>query len=191
MKNKNHFFYSYCGNKRNEMKEIMGSIKDSNVEYIVEPFCGSCSFSYHMSLLHPNKYTYILNDNDKLLIELFNTVRDPIKLVEFETKINDICLTLNKDKYKELDINTLVGYYIKHKIYTMHPGIWITTYKYKYIKISDAPFYNFIVNEHIIFTCDDGLTTYLKYKNENAIIFVDPPYLNASNGLYTNPSGNI
>ena len=55
---KNHFFMGYAGNKRNEVGTIYDSIKDklTDIEYIVEPFCGTSAFSYYMSLKHPKKF---------------------------------------------------------------------------------------------------------------------------------------
>ena len=68
---KNHFFIPYAGNKRSEVEKIYDSIKDklNDIEYIVEPFCGTSAFSYYMSLRHPKQFKYILNDNNKYLIE--------------------------------------------------------------------------------------------------------------------------
>ena len=76
---KNHFFFSYFGNKRNEIDNIFNSIKNYDIEYIVEPFCGSSAFRYHMSIKHPGRYTYVLNDNNTLLIELYNIMSDDKK----------------------------------------------------------------------------------------------------------------
>lgn len=34
----------------------------------------------------------------------------------------------------------------------------------------------------------EGLDIYIKYKNKNSIIFIDPPYLLADNSAYKSPS---
>ena len=191
MSNKNHFFFGYPGNKRNEIKHIFDTINNYDVEYIVEPFCGTSAFSYHMSLKHPGRYTYVLNDNNTALIELYKIMTDDKKRDEFEIKINDICSTMDKPIYVNLDINTPEGCYIKHKIYNIHAGIYKMDYKYTYIKINDAPIYNFLKNENIIFTNISGVETYNTYKNINALIFLDPPYVMAKNGCYSAPDCNI
>ena len=68
---KNHFLLPYSGNKRNEVENIYNTTKDiykyEDIKTIVEPFCGSCAYSYYISTLYPKKYKYILNDNDKFL----------------------------------------------------------------------------------------------------------------------------
>lgn len=191
MSNKNHFFFGYPGNKRNEIKHIFDTINNYDVEYIVEPFCGTSAFSYHMSLKHPGRYTYVLNDNNAVLIELYKIMTDDKKRDEFEIKINDICSIMDKPIYTKLDIKTLEGFYIKSKIYNIHPSIYRQDYKYKYLKINEAPIYNFLKNEKIIFTCDSGLNIYNEYKNKNALIFIDPPYIASCNTRYSNPDLNI
>ena len=147
---KNHFFFSYFGNKRNEIDNICNSIKNYDVEYIVEPFCGSSAFSYHMSLKHPGRYTYVLNDNNKQLIELYNIMSDDKKRDELEQKVNNICAVMDKDIYTKLDIKTIEGYYIKNKFYNIRHGTWRPDYKYKPIKLNsvpnDAPILNFLKN---------------------------------------------
>lgn len=187
----NHFFFSYFGNKRQEIDNIFSCITNYEVKYIVEPYCGSCSFSYHMSLLHPQKYVYILNDNDKLLIELCNIVKDKQKLLDFEEKVNKICSSIDKNIYNTMDKTTLEAYYIRNKIHTLRPGLWKNGYKYKEIKIRDTPFCNFILNEKVIFSSNDGISVYEEYKNKNSIIFLDPPYLLAYNDFYSKPNVNI
>jgi len=191
MSNKNHFFFGYPGNKRNEIKHIFDTINNYDVEYIVEPFCGTSAFSYHMSLKHPGRYTYVLNDNNAVLIELYNIMSDDKKRDEFEIKINDICSTMDKPIYNKLDKKTPEGFYIKHKIYNIHPGIYKQDYKYKYINCNEAPIYNFLKNEKIIFTSMNGIDTFNEYKNKNSLIFLDPPYMASCNTGYSNPELNI
>ena len=188
---KNHFFFSYFGNKRNEIDNIFNSIKNFDVEYIVEPFCGSSAFSYHMSIKHPGRYTYILNDNNKPLIELYNIMTDEKKLDELEQKVNSICAVMDGSIYAKLDIKTIEGYYIKNKIYNIRPGLWKTGYKYKPIKLNDAPILNFLKNEKVIFSTIGGIDIYEQYKNKNAIIFLDPPYIMSCNTYYQTPELNI
>lgn len=191
MSNKNHFFFGYPGNKRNEIKHIFDTINNYDVEYIVEPFCGTSAFSYHMSLKHPGRYTYVLNDKNALLIELYNIVTDDKKRDEFEIKINGICSTMDKPIYTKLDIKTLEGFYIKNKIYNIRPGLFPLKYNYKYLKVNEAPVYKFLKNEKILLTCMNGIDIYNDYKNKNALIFIDPPYLAACNDMYNSADCNI
>jgi len=59
---KNHFFIPYAGNKRSEVERIYESIKDKldDIEYVVEPFCGTSAFSFYMSLKHPKSLNIFL-----------------------------------------------------------------------------------------------------------------------------------
>ena len=45
---KNHFFFSCCGNKREEVEHIYNLLDLENIDTIVEPFCGSCAMSYYI-----------------------------------------------------------------------------------------------------------------------------------------------
>jgi len=101
---KNHFFIPYPGNKRSEVEKIYESFKDKldDVEYIVEPFCGTSAFSYYMSLKHPKKFKYILNDNNNLLIETYKIAQDDDKLNELILDINDKIVDINKEKYNKV-----------------------------------------------------------------------------------------
>jgi site-specific DNA-adenine methylase len=101
MTNKNHFFISYAGNKRNEFNLAYEQIKDrlENIEYIVEPFCGSSAFSYFLSLKHPKKFKYILNDNCRQLIECYKIFQDDEKREELIKQVNEMNVDLTKEKY--------------------------------------------------------------------------------------------
>jgi site-specific DNA-adenine methylase len=67
---KNHFFFSYSGNKRDEVETIHDALKNNlkNITTIIEPFCGSSAFSFYIASLYPGRVNYILNDNNKYLI---------------------------------------------------------------------------------------------------------------------------
>ena len=60
---KNHFIFSYVGNKRNEIAEIYKHINFEGIETIIETNCGSSAMAYYISVQNPNRYKYILNDN--------------------------------------------------------------------------------------------------------------------------------
>ena len=191
MQNKNHFIFAYDGNKRNEINEINQVINNYDVEYIIEPYCGTCAFSFFLSIKYPKKYKYILNDNDNNLINLLKLLSNSNDLEIFEKKINDICSDPNFDKIIYLGLTGLEGYYIKKKIYNIRPGLFPLDYKYKYINIKDCPFINFLMNENITLLNKEGLEVYEEYKNKDSIIFLDPPYLLADNSCYKNPALKI
>ena len=81
---KNHFFIPYSGNKRNEVNKIYDNIKiQSNINTIIEPYCGTAAMSYYIWSLNKNKnYNYVLNDNNNYLTELYNVAKNPVKLLK-------------------------------------------------------------------------------------------------------------
>ena len=200
---KNHFYYSYCGNKRDEVEKLYTLLKLDDVNIIVEPFCGTCAFSYYLSTRHPKKYKYILNDYNKLLTEILLIVKDEEKMNEFEEKINHHVVEINKLKNKDerkqyyssiKKLNTLDSYLLIHKYYTISPGLCkLITNKagdltdYKQFRFRDYPIYNFLKNEDVEIFNLDAQIIYDEYKNNiNALMFIDPPYLFTNNSFYNN-----
>jgi site-specific DNA-adenine methylase len=191
---KNHFIFKYPGNKREEVEKICENLDLSNIETIIEPFCGTSAFSYYVSTLYPKKFKYILNDNNSTLIELYKILKDEEKTKEFENKINDILkdTNFNKEQYNKLDIKTLEGYYIKNKIYSIRAGLFRLNYKYKYITLLDSPIVNFLRTENIEIKKENASDLYKLHCDDiKTLIFLDPPYLNTCNNFYTNPSMEI
>ena len=73
---KNHFFYPYFGNKREEVEHLYNLLDLKNIDTIVEPFCGSCSVSYFTWTQNKDEdLRYILNDLDGNLINLLQSIR--------------------------------------------------------------------------------------------------------------------
>jgi site-specific DNA-adenine methylase len=190
---KNHFFYAYAGNKRNECNDIFNYIKNDIEKYnnIIEPFCGSCAFSVFMSKLYPLKFKYILNDLDTRLIELLNLSRDKVALEEFLIILNNNVIGLNKIKYKEIiKTDTLLGYVMKRLIYTITPGLFPLDYKEKVYTFDNLDIVKFMRTENITLSSVDGLDIVNQYKYvENTFIFLDPPYLLSNNEFYKMKKG--
>ena len=120
---KNHYFTSYVGNKRKEIKDILPFINLDNITTILEPFAGSSAMSYYISTQYPNRFKYILNDNDKINYDLYNISRDEERTENFNNQINKLIDEFNtytddvnrKIYYNSIDNNTLEGYIFKHK----------------------------------------------------------------------------
>jgi len=194
--NKNHFIFSYAGNKRQEVKNIYDHVSDrltNDIKNIIEPFCGTSALSFYISLQHPKKFTYYLNDNNKHLIELYKIMMDEKKSEDFLKDVNDILKDdMNKEKYKKIiKEDTVISFYIKSKIFYKIPGLFPLIYKYKEVKF-DAPIINFLRTEKIILSCDCAIKIYedKKMKSKN-FIFMDPPYIMACNSFYNNQNMNI
>lgn len=192
---KNHFIIPYSGNKREEVEILYDRIKDKidNVKYIIEPFCGSCAMSYYISLMKPNKYEYILNDNNEYLINLLNIMKDENKYNEFINKINDtIELITNKENYiKYANKDTFEGWFIGNKIYNIRPFLYPQGKKITKVK-TDYPIINFLRTEKVKILNTDANDIYDEYKlNKKALMLLDPPYLFTNNSNYKQPTINI
>lgn len=193
---KNHFFFSYCGNKREEVDRIYQQLNLTNKNIFVEPFCGSCAMSFYLSTKHPKQFKYIINDNNKFLIELFQLAKNKNKFDKFINSLNKKCFNKDGDFIdKETYINiikedTLQGYFIKYKWYTIRFGLYPVR-KMSPIK-EDCQFVNFLRSEDVTILNDDAINICNKYiDDKQAILFLDPPYINSCNGFYLSPNFNI
>lgn len=190
----NHFFIPYAGNKRREVERIYNFLNQDVLEKtttIVEPFCGTSAFSYFMSLKHPKKFNYVLNDNNEHLIELYKIAKSKTKLNKLVTTLNEMIIDIDKEKYnKMIKVNDLCGWIIKNKIYSIKAGLFPNDAKkimrdFEYLKT--CPMINFLRTEKIKFTNDNGINIYDTYANKkNCLIFLDPPYLISCNAYYDN-----
>ena len=103
---KNHFFFSYAGNKRNEVGNILSYIEScnfNNIETIVEPICGTSALSYYISTKYPKKFNYVLNDFDENLITLYKLVSNDKKFKKFNKELNiKVKTIINKEAYDEI-----------------------------------------------------------------------------------------
>ena len=191
---KNHFITSYFGNKREEVEKIYEVIKDAkNIKYIIECYCGSCAISYYISTIHPKKYKYILNDNNKFLVELLEIMKDENKYNLWIEEINKIFeLIVDKESYlKYTNKNTLNGWFIGNKYYNIRPFLYPTNKKITKLT-DDYPIINFLRNEDITILNKDGLEVFNTYCNDkNSLLFIDPPYLLANNSFYKTPGIEI
>jgi hypothetical protein len=203
---KNHYFTPYAGNKRNEIKDIMSLINldtTSNITTILEPFAGSSAMSYYISTQYPNRFKYILNDNDKINYDLFNISRDIERTEEFNKNINKIIDEWNKYTddvnrkifYNNIDSKTLEGYIFKFKYNKFRFNLYPFLPRYKHIKpykLQDFPVYDFYNNENIIYENMDGVKFINKYnEGDDKIFLLDPPYLESFNHYYNNTNINI
>lgn len=196
---KNHFFIPYYGNKRQEVEKIYDIIKAKlvNVDYIIEPFCGSAALSYYISLLHPGKYRYVLNDNNEILVELYKLAQDEEKWDKYIDDVIVLYNTINtKEDYQRIvKMNTKEGYMIKHKIYAIRPGLFPAgkIYGKDYLdNMKKAPILDFLRRENVIITCDDAIKIVNVYKeHEKSLLFLDPPYIDSDNTWYKAPTTNV
>ena len=195
---KNHFFFPYTGNKRNEVGEIHDKIKNklSGITTIIEPFCGSSAFSFYLSTLYPGRFKYILNDNNEHLVQLYHIAQSPEKFNKLVDELREVISSLNKEKYIQI-LNTggLIGYILSNYIYCIRPGLFPIS-KNGHIKTIDAfikaPIIHFLRHESVSISNIDAVSVYEKHmNNETDLIFLDPPYVMLNNDAYANTTFNI
>ena len=192
---KNHFIIAYYGNKHNEVEVIEfleSSLYDDLV--IVEPFCGTSALSFLLSQKHPCKFSYVLNDANPLLMQLYDTMKDETTFLSFEKNINKIIEGINtKEEYRKFvgHEDTLEKYFIAKFWYNYRAGLFNSKTKRK-LNFNDSPFCKFLRNEKITLSCGDGNLVYDKYKdNDKCLMLLDPPYLLSCNDFYHSKDINI
>lgn len=188
---------AWVGNKREETEEIykiIGPIIDK-YDLIIEPFAGSQAISYYISLQVENK-KYILNDNNKFLKDMFNIMKDDERITQFNNDINELYfnnLKFDKEKYSQfVKDDNIFAWFIANKFYNMRPGLWPNLRNFSKVDLKNTGIYEFYKKNKIVFTCEDGVEIYKKYKdNEKALLILDPPYLSTSNDYYLDSDANI
>ena len=135
----NHFYISYAGNKRTEVQNIYNNLDFTNIESVIEPYCGTCSISYYIWLQRPN-LKFILNDNNKHFKEMYNIIKDDEMLSNFENQVNNIIIPkIKKSKTDYLEVTTkddVYGWFIANKFYNIKAGLYnVNTSGYKNINI--------------------------------------------------------
>ena len=199
---KNHFFFSYAGNKREEVEHIYNKLDLENIETIVEPFCGSCAVSYYIWTQNKDKnYKYILNDLDNNLIELLRLIKD-VNYKDIEEDVNkkrEEILTYEDDMNKAKQIyleyiknKKISGYLFSRKYYKLRCGTFPMNELNrlnKKLDISSYPMYEFITTANIELYNGDANKIIDKYDNEKSFIFLDPPYIASCNNFYSTDTG--
>ena len=195
---KNNFYITYPGNKRTEMKGLYPYLDFINIDTIVEPYAGSCAISYYIST-QKQGLTYILNDNNPYLKQMYEILIDEEKTKTFENEINNKIKDV-KTKEEYMDIvtkKTFMAWFVSHKYFNIRPGLCPFGYRgkeaiLKPVDFLSYPIVKFFRNNKIIYMCDDAITVYEKYKNnKNCMIIMDPPYISTTNNFYLDHNMNI
>ena len=186
MKSRNTYPLSCFGNKYKEQKKIIEIIKPyiTDKTIFIDAMCGSCSISFNLSLLQPD-IKYIINDLDHHRIEFYKNMRDETKrneLYELEKEI--------KEKGKEFynlivktDKTSYNSYVIGKRIKAQIEGLFPINREIKLKEITPdwIDFYNKVEMNN-----KDYKEIIEEYKdNKDAIIYLDPPYLNSWNTQYS------
>ena len=195
---KNHFVFSYSGNKRQEVKRIYEAITCpgfgeglpglEGVETIVEPFAGSAAVSYYISTQHPLKFKYVLNDSDAKLCQLYELMKDPEALGAFEREINGLLSVPGFGKAEYLALikaGGLAGWFIGQKVKSIRPGLFPLRWKYKPVNFAGCPIVGFMQSEAVEVICGDAVAVLSRFDADpSALIYLDPPYVSVCNEFY-------
>lgn len=194
------FYFPYVGNKRTETKYlkdyILNLVKTKNIKRIVEPFCGSCSFSlYCYYELGLTDIQYILNDSDRRLIKMLDYVKCKTFL-PFMNAINSIISHLTKEMHNDIIKrskeypDSLFHYIYYNKIYNYRKGLYPAKVKKldysRFSKLDDF----FALDQVKLLNDDYRLIFNLYGGDQHALIFLDPPYFNSANNFYDQYQAN-
>jgi len=193
---KNHFFFSYSGNKRQEVERLYDTFKNriDDIKTIIEPYCGSCAFSYYVWTQNKDKdIKYILNDMDFHLIELLRMAKDrPDELQAMNDDINEFCHTMTKETYNLKIKDGVAGYILKNLYYGMRAGLYPINKKVGHRNILNCLFIDFLQNANIELSEKDGLDLLKEYiDDKHTMLFLDPPYILGCNAMYKSKSSDI
>ena len=121
---KTHFYIHYFGNKRKKMTGLYPYLDFTNINTIVEPYAGSCAISYYIST-QKKGLTYILNDNNPYLKEMYEILIDEEKTQIFESEFNNMIKDVKtKEKYNQIiKQKTLIGWLVSNKYFKLRPGL--------------------------------------------------------------------
>lgn len=199
-------FGTYYGHKTNEnkyIKDIIDKLDLSKIEYIIEPFCGMFGFSYYFYDKFKDK-KFIFIDNNETLISFLNDVKlngldkyfeyfkeNAYKL--YEDYNNWLELRRKIERYKEYSLYEFFLYFrLAGHARTLH------YYKKQYDKIKlkkqldsivDISRYDKlldIINRSEFIQGDYSLViNNKKYDDEKYLIYLDPPYLESYNCVYS------
>jgi site-specific DNA-adenine methylase len=207
---KNHFIFSYSGNKRDEVDRLfdMMNLDDQpNIKYIVEPCCGTSAVSYYISTKRPNKYTYILNDLSDMLYTIYKTLMDKVLSDKLETEINNLVTIFNSfDNMKDRKLfwdpirqkkseKTFCEYVFTQKFGVLQGKMCPPFDRVKQIKpiaIDSFPIVKFLRSEKVILFNKPDIEIIKQYRDdEEYLLFLDPPYISTSNAEYSNCDMNV
>src|SRR5690606_9164 len=113
---------------------------------------GTSAFSYYLSTKHPGEFRYILNDNNKYLVELYNLLKSVKKSKAFEKEVNDKCKDIDcKEKYDALKKDdSFINWFILNKNYRIAPGFYNQGSKMKIVNFDEYPVVKFLREEKVV-----------------------------------------
>ena len=173
------------GNKRNELKLLLPIIEPQITKetIFVEPFCGSSIVSFNVFKKF-NDIKFHINDLDPFRIKFYknmNNEKERQKLYKLEKEI----VEKGADFYNSIvrsGTDDYLKYVISKRIHSFRHELYPTNKKIILYEISEN-WKTFFKKTQI--TNQDYLDIFDKYKdNENAFLYLDPPYMDSFNAGY-------
>lgn len=175
------------GNKKNELKFLLPIIEPqiTTSTIFVEPFCGSSIVSFNIFKKINKNIDFHINDLDTFRINFYKNMtkeKERQKLYKLENEIVEKGEEFYNNIVKGKDDDYL-KYVISKRIHSFRHGIFPTNKKIILHEITDN--WKEFLNKSII-TNNDYLDILNKYKdNENAFLYLDPPYMDSYNAGYS------
>lgn len=182
---KETILFGRLGNKDQDNKYYKHLLPFDNIKTVIEPFAGSFSIIRNF-YNDSDKYELLANDNDISLNKIYN---NPEQYKELKNKFIEI-VNKNKDEndgypdckkiileFDKLDYDEDIKNQIKNSM-IVRGSIPKIPKKYNPTKLID-------LMKNINFTNQDYKDVINKYKyDENAFIYIDPPYMFSDNTQY-------
>lgn len=199
-----NFYFGYFGNKWKELPFILPFIDLTNVTTIVEPFCGSGSFSYYLWNDHNSnpKQTFHLNDVDPLLMDFLQYI--PTHKQAVHQFLKDHYGKISKEDYLEL-VKPYIGdreapslpldrlernaQFLLSRTHIHHTyGRFTSSRPFPtYTKLQKPLKYDAFLTDtdNVLLTCQSFETVLKQYHvDDKALLFIDPPYHHTANIHY-------
>jgi len=180
------------GNKKNELKLLLPIIKPqiNDKTIFIEPFCGSSIVSFNVYKQINKNIEFHVNDIDEIRIQFYINMRDEEKRKELY-KLEESIVKIGSEEYNKVIkknnpkamMTEYIPYIIARRINAFRYGLYPTTRKIILKEISEN-WINFFNVAKI--TNNDFREVMNEYKeNEDAFLYLDPPYMDSYNGGYS------
>jgi len=173
------------------MKYIKNFINLNNINKIIEPFCGSCSFSLYCYNKMNFRGKIIINDIDTLLINFYKDIKKNGSEKYFKNFQKILKNTDSKQHYKNKKYNS--KYSLQEYFYYMNANSRFTSSIKEMKRRCENRGYDKTTKKIDDFFQDSNIILYNKdYKkiidkymdNPNVLIYIDPPYFDSYNSYY-------
>lgn len=194
------FYYSYKGNKRNEIKHIQNLLETHKDSYnkFIEAFGGTCATSRYIYENYKDKEIYINDINEDLTFfannfykvddTVISHIKDVVKSITNEQEYKEYYKKASKEKDNETDLIERLTYILFiNSCYKINKGYYWKQQIPKFIGLARVKpkLNNFF--KHNEYQCHSYIDTFKKFENdEQALIYLDPPYFNTDTEDYCN-----